>query len=180
MRIIAGFAKGMKLQAPPGLRVRPTGDRMKESLFSMLMPRMIGARVLDLFCGTGNLGLEAKSRGAVNVVFVDASPESLAYTQKNWHQCRFEGEPELLRLDLPQSLHQLTGSYSLIFVDPPYGEGLATETLQDLSKRSILEDGGWAIFEHGPEEKMPPKAGNWQVVREKRFGKAYLTIYEKK
>lgn len=179
MRIIAGFAKGMKLQAPTGLRVRPTGDRMKESLFSMLAPRLIGARVLDLFCGTGNLGLEAKSRGAVSSVFVDASLESLAYTKKNWHHCRFEGEPEMLRLDLPKGLQRIPGSYSIIFVDPPYGEGLATETLQDLSKRSILEDGGWAIFEHGPEEKMPAEAGNWQVVREKRFGKAYLTIYEK-
>jgi len=138
MRIIAGAAKGRRLAAPKGLTIRPTADRAKEALFSILTPRLPDAVVLDLFAGTGALGLEALSRGAGEAIFVDHGREALALIAENIRACAFTpAQARLIRHDLRHDLpEEIIGRhFDLIFLDPPYDQGLADATLTLLGQK---------------------------------------------
>ena len=143
MRIIAGRHRGKKLIEFRGEQIRPTPDRVKESLFQILEPRLAGARVLDLFAGSGALGLEALSRGASEVVFNDISPASCEVLAKN---LRLTGEAgTVLRLGYAECLKRVSPAFDLIFCDPPYRENFTAEILSMIATRGLLAEGGLVV-----------------------------------
>ena len=144
MRIITGKARGLKLTTPKNWDVRPTADRVKESLFNIIGSKIVGARVLDLFAGTGNLGLECWSRGAEHIVFMDMSRESLRLVQSNIAKCRAENETETLLGDAVQLIDRLYkkgARFDFVFADPPYNKGLVQKVITALAQSPLLNDG---------------------------------------
>ncbi len=187
MRIITGVAKGIKLKAPKGLDVRPTADRVKESIFNILanmnlsMDRnaIIGARVLDLFAGTGNLGLEALSRGAVHALFVDHSSVSLLATKENISHTDLGEFAEIQRGDSLKTLDKLSQngrSFTLVFLDPPYNQGLVNAVLQKLDTTNVVEHGGVIVVEHSKHEKLNMDWKYLKLVRDERYGETFVAF----
>ena len=119
MRVITGKARGVQLKTPEGLQTRPTTDRVKEALFSIIQFDVPGTRVLDLFGGTGQLGIEAISRGAKSAVFVDAGEKACALIKENLRRCRMEGEGRVVRSDYLEFLSRCREKFDLVFLDPP-------------------------------------------------------------
>jgi 16S rRNA (guanine966-N2)-methyltransferase len=181
MRIITGTAKGLKLKTPRGRDVRPTSDRVKESLFSIIAGRTSGAAVADFFAGTGNLGLEALSRGAASAVFVDASPASLALIRDNAARARLTERSEFLRQDALAAAARFARdgrAFDLIFCDPPYNKGLAAATLEKIDAGNLLKPRGVAIIEHSRHEQLPADLANLRISRTERYGETLLTFLE--
>lgn len=172
MRIIAGKHRGRVLKTFRGQDVRPTADRVKESLFQILSARLAGARVLDLFCGSGALGLEALSRGAAQVVFNDASQESLAIVRGNLALLRESGE--IMNKDYAACLCSVEGKFDLIFADPPYREEYTQAILSAVSKRELLNPHGLVIVESERDELCPPK---WTVFDQRSYGRTKITMF---
>ena len=172
MRIITGSARGCRLKAPKGMRTRPTSDRIKESLFSILGSFVQGKEVLDLFAGTGSLGLEALSRGAARAVFVDRATVDIL--RDNAEHTRLSGQSEILRGDVFSVLPRLTHegrSFQLIFCDPPYNEGLWERVLEWVDGSELLSPEGLLIIEHGGDESMPEgELRSLSCIREVRYG----------
>lgn len=177
MRIIAGTAKGRRLQTPAksSRRIRPTADRAREALFSIIGAEIAGAAVLDLYAGTGAMGLEALSRGADSVTFVDLHNEALTLVGKNIELCGFSERSRVVRRDLMKGLSFLeqiapeTG-YDLVFVDPPYGKELASKALVDMAELRILAEDALVIAE---EESGAVFAETYQGLRlcdRRRYG----------
>ncbi|MDT8901227.1 16S rRNA (guanine(966)-N(2))-methyltransferase RsmD [Anaeroselena agilis] len=181
MRIITGTAKGLKLKAPRGRDVRPTSDRVKESLFAILADRIRGAAVADFFAGTGNLGLEALSRGAAAAVFVDASPASNALIRDNADRARLAEKAELLRKDALAAAGHFARSgrtFDIIFCDPPYNKGLVAAILEKIDAGKLLKPGGVVIIEHSRHEPLPAGLVNLTISRTERYGETLLTFLE--
>lgn len=178
MRIITGTAKGLQLKTPKGMDIRPTGDRVKESLFSIIAARVSGASVADIFAGTGNLGLEALSRGAAAAVFVDASPAALALARDNAVRARLEGRAEFLRMDAAQAIsHFARGGrrFDLVFCDPPYNKGLVAAILGRLDAADVLAPDGLIVIEHSRHEPLPALAA-LTAGRTERYGETLVTF----
>lgn len=182
MRIITGRAKGCKLKAPKGWATRPTADRVKESLFNILGMRTAEAEVLDLFSGTGNLALEALSRGARRATLVDSSAESVRVMRENAAHAKLMDGAEILRGDVFQVLPRLERAgraFDLVFCDPPYGRGLAEATLRALDKSALLAKGALVVIEHAPEDLSAPQAKRLRLARRERYGAAVLSFFER-
>jgi len=188
MRIITGVAKGIKLKAPKGLDVRPTADRVKESIFNILANlevlvdrnAIIGAKVLDLFAGTGNLGLEALSRGAAHALFVDHSMVSLATTRENINYANLSKLSEVHRGDSLKTLDKLTQSgrsFTLIFVDPPYNQGLVNAVLQKLDSTDVVGNGGIIVVEYSKHELLTADWQHLKLVRNERYGETLVAFF---
>lgn len=175
MRIIAGKYRGRTLIPFAGKEVRPTSDRVKESLFQILSSRLAGARVLDLFCGSGALGLESLSRGAREVVFNDLSRDSLAILKKNLALLREDGI--CTDLDFRACLNSVSGKFDLIFADPPYREKYAREILGLVAERDLLASGGLVVYES--EEELSP-VGEWEIVDLRRYGRTKISFFQRK
>jgi len=172
MRIITGTARGMKLKAPAGLSTRPTADRIKESLFNILGYRVEGRQVLDAFAGTGNLGLEALSRGAASAVFVDKATAALI--KENAEHTHLAERAEILRGDVFAALNRLERSgrqFSLVFCDPPYRQGLWERLLTVLDQGELLTKDALVIVEHGREENELPPLAKLERVRNETYGR---------
>lgn len=180
MRVVAGRWRGRRLVAPRGDATRPTTDRVKEALFSILGPMADGTRVLDLCCGSGGLGIEALSRGAVAAVFVDRAPAALDAVRRNLEACRAEpGSYRLVRDDALFWLDALPVSarFELVLADPPYaGEtpGLIWDALAAHAAAGRL---GRAVLEHDPELTTPAPAPGWRIDR-RVYGATALSILE--
>ncbi len=172
MRIIGGKYRGKVLASFKGSDIRPTADRVKESLFNILAPEISGANVLDLFCGSGSVGLEAISRGADYVVFNDLSKDSLAVLKKNCAALRVD--PKIYNLDFKELLSVLDVTFDVIYIDPPYKSGFGREALSIIAKRSLLNTGGVAVF-----ESDRPFEGEVGLVPydERKYGATYLTFF---
>ncbi|MDL2318009.1 16S rRNA (guanine(966)-N(2))-methyltransferase RsmD [Eubacteriales bacterium OttesenSCG-928-A19] len=171
MRIIAGTARGRTLVAPKGTDTRPTLDRVRESLFSILMPNLPDARVLDLFAGSGALGLEALSRGAATAVLVDSGRAAQAAVQRNIEITRMEGVARLLREDWQAALRRLDregARFDIVFLDPPYRMAQAGAMLAALRDSGMLASGGIVLYEHAWE--TPPTTDGWTVSDVRRYG----------
>nr|MBO6294465.1 16S rRNA (guanine(966)-N(2))-methyltransferase RsmD [Schwartzia sp. (in: firmicutes)] len=171
MRIITGRARGARLKTPKGLLTRPTSDRVKESLFSILGGRVVGRRVLDLFAGTGSLGLEALSRGAASAVFVDRATEHVL--RENAEHTRLNETARILRGDVFSVLSRLAAEgalFDLVFCDPPYHKGLWERALTALDASPVLSEGALVIVESGEDEKDIPSLSRLSLVREERYG----------
>ncbi len=179
MRIITGSAKGRQLKAPRGHDVRPTSDRVKESLFAILGGRVIDAAVADLFAGTGNLGLEALSRGAASAVFVDISPASIAVIRENAARTGLGSRAEILCLDALVAVDRFVRAgrtFDLIFCDPPYNRGLAAAILRKIDAGNILRPGGTVIIEHSRHEQLPDNLTSIFASRSERYGETLVSL----
>ena len=182
MRIIAGSAKGRKLKSPRDNQIRPTADKVKEALFNIIGADIRGADFLDLFAGSGSMGLEALSRGA-RVTLVEKSPAALALLKHNLVLCGFKNGFQLLATDSRRLLRELAErggrSFDFIFADPPYDSTLAQELLHKLPPR-ILKPGGLLIIEH-PRRRGPEHADtSWEKTRQVSYGKISLSFYQAK
>ena len=177
MRIIAGAYKGRRLESAPGQQVRPTTDRVKEALFSMIEGHLSGARVIDLFAGSGSLGLEALSRGAERCWFCDLSPDSIRVLLKNVAHCGAGNKAEILKRDFRAFLMGFAGKADLIFLDPPYGENLWDEAMRLISSREILEEGGILVLEHPRSMDFPLDYFGYTKIKERRYGTVVLSIF---
>lgn len=173
MRIIAGKHRALKL-APVCGGVRPTPDRVKESLFQILSERIRGARVLDLFAGSGALGLESLSRGAAEAVFNDISADSLAVVKKNLAAAGEKGT--LLNRSYETCLKTVGGKFDLIFCDPPYSEHYTDEILRLIAERDLLNADGLAVCESEREE-LPPLG--WRLFDRRTYGRVKIFLFQR-
>ena len=160
MRVIAGKAKGTVLKTPDGMKTRPTADRVKEALFSIIQFDLPGAAVLDLFGGTGQLGIEAISRGARRAVFVDESEAACRLIRDNLKKARMEGEGEVIRGDYLAYLKRCRDRFNLIFLDPPYAEVFLETALVQISQIDILQTGGIIVTERPLGKELPTELGD--------------------
>lgn len=177
MRIIAGDFKGRRLLAPRDGRIRPTADKVKESIFSMIAAYLEDAAVIDLFSGTGNLGLEALSRGAKRCFFGDKSRESLELTRKNITLCRQEGRTVTILGDYEYVLRKVPEKADIIFLDPPYKQGLIQECLRHISRLSLLSGEGIIVAEHETDEPLEDRISGFIKIKEKTYGTTEISIY---
>lgn len=176
MRIITGTARGKRLLALEGLETRPTADRVKESLFNILQFRLEGRRFLDLFAGSGQIGLEALSRGAKDVVFVEKSRKAADIVRKNIENVGFAEKAELLCTDYAAYLRGTGRVFDIAFLDPPYQQGLLEPALLAVCEKMAVS--GIIICEHTAREIVPQQAGEFVKGKTYRYGKIVLTSYE--
>ena len=179
MRVITGTARGRRLISPEGENVRPTADKVKEALFSSIQFDVEGRRALDLFAGSGQLGIEALSRGAESCVFTDLSRTSVALVKKNVELCSFEDSSKILCCDGISYLRTTRERFDLIFVDPPYDAGLYEPVLNTLNSVDNLSDGGIIICEARRETELPELPAPYRKGKEYRYGKVKICIYTK-
>ena len=177
MRIIAGDYKGRRLQSPQDYSIRPTTDKVKEALFSILTEKIWGSRVLDLFAGTGNLGIEALSRGAETCVFTDSSRESLRLIRENIAHCKDKEGARVEAGDYRKILGNQTEPFDIILLDPPYNKGLLDECFRLIAENELMAEDGVIVAEHRREEKMPEELHGFQKQKERRYGIVMLSIY---
>jgi len=179
MRIISGTSKGRKLATPKNLSLRPTSDRVKESIFNILRGQIEGRAVLDLFAGTGNLGIEALSRGAKKVVFVDKDKRALRLIQRNVAQFGLAERSEVLPIDANRAIGLLKQRwilFDLIFMDPPYEQGLIERTLRKLNPHPIYHKDSVLVVEHHRREILPDAAFGWDLIRQRQMGDTVVSI----
>lgn len=179
MRVIAGKAKGIQLKTPKGMLTRPTTDRVKEALFSILQFDLPGTRVLDLFGGTGQLGIEALSRGAREAVFVDAREEACRLIRENLKRTHLEGEGRVIRSDYLDYLDRCREKYGIIFLDPPYAEVFLENALKRITEIDILQSDGIIVTERPLGKELPWEYPGYTRSRDYKYGKTLLTIYRK-
>jgi 16S rRNA (guanine966-N2)-methyltransferase len=184
LRVVAGRWRGRRIQAGPdgdSRTLRPTADRVRTSLFDRLTPRLPGARVLDLCAGTGALGIEALSRGAAHVTFVDASGRAQELLKTNLAALEVEaGEYTLRRDDALRSLvalDRLGERFDLLLADPPYDSRLAGRLVEALGGLTLLEPEGWIVVEHDRREELPAQAGRLVQFDQRSYGDTRLTFY---
>ena len=172
MRIVAGKYRGVPLYEFEGYEVRPTSDRAKESLFNILQFSIVGKSFLDLFCGSGSIGIEAISRGAERVVFTDGAKKSVELTRKNLS--KIKENRDVILTDAIAYLSTVREKFDYIFIDPPYNSEVGEKALQIIDERKLLKNGGKIIFEKDSEIKLVPLG--LEVVDVRKYGKAYLTF----
>ena len=185
MRVIAGKYKGRKLNSPDDYNVRPTTDKAKEALFSILTNDIYGARVLDLFAGTGGLGIEALSRGASYCVFADASRKSLDLIRSNIDHCNIEEPTRVAAGDYTKVLKNLARRiedgleepFDIILLDPPYDAGYTEKAFELISEGGILAEDGIIVAEHRKQEELPEVLHGFTRTKERRYGVVKLSIY---
>jgi 16S rRNA (guanine966-N2)-methyltransferase len=180
MRVIAGSQKGRRLLSPEGTSLRPTSDRVKEALFSILAPRIPGARFLDLYAGTGAIGIEAMSRGARHAAFVESHADSLRLLRDNLVRCGLTAQAEIHSCTATAFLKRELSddAYDVVFADPPYQEtddGLAM--LSALSMSAIISPASTIILEHGSKSKLSSEIGRLSLVRQYRYGDTTLSLF---
>lgn len=175
MRIITGSKRGKKLITLEGEQVRPTTDRVKESLFNILQFQLEGRRFLDLFAGSGQIGLEALSRGAALAVFVDASKDSIRVVEKNVQSTGLGDRSKVITADFRSYLRGCRERFDIAFLDPPYRMGLLEKALPLVAER--MNPGGVILCEHPKDEILPESAGDFLQHKSYRYGKIMLTAY---
>ena len=179
MRIITGDYRGHRLVSPKTYDIRPTSDKVKEAVFSMLIPYLNEDSVcLDLFAGTGNLGLEALSRGARRVYFSDSSRDSIKLIKENIKICGAEEYSILLSGDFKSNIMRIREKLDIIFLDPPYASEYYLTALQLTREQDLLNDGGCIICEHSDRDPLPDEAFGFTMVKNKNYGQIGVSIYE--
>jgi 16S rRNA (guanine966-N2)-methyltransferase len=181
VRIISGSARGKKLGSFAGTGIRPTADRVREALFSILNSRLgslAGLKVLDAFAGTGALALEALSRGAAGAVLIEQNAQACALIRRNADHCRLSDHLTLLRGSTPSLLSRLTDQkpFDLIFLDPPYGRGLLPPALAAISDQALLAPEGLICVESPKAEPLPERIGDLEVIDQRHYGDTTLTF----
>ena len=176
MRVITGTARGRRLKTPENYDIRPTTDNVKESVFNILQFDIEGRRVLDLFAGTGQLGIECLSREAAEAVFIDENTAAVKIVKENLKTCGFTAA--VLQQDALSYLRHC-GKFDLVFVDPPYDSGLYESVLETINSVDILSDGGIILCESRREKVLPDMRAPYRKKKEYNYGRVKLTVYIK-
>ena len=179
MRVITGKARGVQLKTPDGMQSRPTADRVKEALFSIINFDIPGADVLDLFGGTGQLGIEALSRGAKSAVFVDHSEQACKLIRENLKRTKLEQQGRVVRGDYMDYLSRCRENYDIILLDPPYAEVFLENALKRITEIDILRSGGIIVAERPLGKELPWEFEGYSRSKDYKYGKILLTVYRK-
>ncbi len=180
MRIITGEFKGRRLEMPVGYDVRPTTEKVKEALFSMIAGNVYDAICVDLFSGTGNLGLEAISRGAEKCYFADNSRTSIDITKRNIAMCRAEDRSVVIAGDFERALNHIAAKgekIDVFFLDPPYRKGLYEKCFEQIRDLGILAEEGIIVAEHEAKDEFADEICGFEKLRDKKYGKIGISIY---
>ena len=180
MRVITGKARGVQLKTPEGMLTRPTADRVKEALFSIINFDIPGANVLDLFGGTGQLGIEALSRGAKRSVFVDAREEACQLIRENLRRTKLAQDGTVIRSDYMDYVNRCRETFSIIFLDPPYAETYLENALKRITEIDILQSNGIIVAERPLGKELPWEFEGFSRSRDYKYGKIILTLYRKR
>ena len=180
MRVITGTARGRKLRDLPGLDTRPTTDKVKESIFNIVQFDVEGRKVLDLFAGTGQLGIEALSRGAEKCAFVDQSRAAAKVVAENLETTGFSNAARLVQADALSFLSSCRERFGLAFLDPPYDTELLEKALFRMAEIDIMTENGIIVCESRAERVLPDLPAPYEKGREYRYGKIKLTLYVRK
>ena len=179
MRVIAGTARGTQLKTPDGMQTRPTIDRVKEALFSIIHFDLPGAKVLDLFGGTGQLGIEALSRGAASATFVDQAEPACRLIKENLHRAKLENGAKVVRGDYMEYLSRCREEYDIILLDPPYAEVFLENALKRIAEIDILRSGGIIVAERPVGKDLPWEFPGFTRSKDYKYGTVLLTLYRK-
>ena len=179
MRVITGSARGVRLKTPDGLKTRPTSDRVKEALFSAIQFEVQGARFLDLFAGTGQMGIEALSRGANSAVFVDDWKNACNLVRENLQITKLSDRAKVCNLDYLSFLNTCKETFDIVFLDPPYAEIFLENALNKISEIDILSDRGIIICERPAEKQLDLEISGLQRCKDYKYGKTWITIFRK-
>lgn len=179
MRVITGKARGVVLKTPDGQNTRPTADRVKEALFSIIQFDIPGAAVLDLFGGTGQLGIEALSRGAAKAVFVDQREDACRLIKENLHRTHMQDQAQVIRTDYRDYLRKSSEKFGIIFLDPPYAEDFLENSLNIITEIDILQSGGIIVTERPLEKELSLQFDGYTRSKDYKYGKTLLAIYRK-
>ena len=179
MRVITGKARGIQLKTPEGMLTRPTADRVKEALFSIINFDLPGAAVLDLFGGTGQLGIEALSRGANSAVFVDQREDACKIIRENLRRTKLEAQGRVVRSDYLDYLRRTREKFDIILLDPPYAEVFLENALKCITEIDILQTGGIIVAERPVDKELPFEFEGYTRSKDYKYGRTLLTIYRK-
>ncbi len=179
LRIISGDLRGKKLRSVPGQAIRPTADRLRESIFNILSLRVVDAVVLDLFAGTGALGIEALSRRAKSAVFVERRREAIAIIASNIKSCALDNRSTLIKWNIIDNLNCLKSirpAFDLVFIDPPYNQNLIRPTLIHLDRCGCLNKEACLVIEHSYVERIPEDLSAFQIADQRKYGKTLVSF----
>jgi 16S rRNA (guanine966-N2)-methyltransferase len=179
LRVIAGELKGRRLRTASGLRTRPTAERTREAIFSILGSAVRHTHVLDLFAGTGAYGIEALSRGAASALFIEVDRGACAALTVNIQTCGMAGKARVLRWDASRNLNCLRNHeppFQLVFMDPPYGRGLVEPALSHLHHARCASDGAQLVVEHGQDDPLPEPALPYRLQDRRRYGRTLVSF----
>ena len=179
MRVITGSARGVRLKTPEGLKTRPTSDRVKEAVFSVIQFEIEGGRFLDLFAGTGQMGIEALSRGAASAVFVDGWKDACQLVRENLRLTRLSDKAKVVNSDYLSYLQSCREKFDIVFLDPPYAEIFLENALNKISEIDILSDRGIIICERPAEKQLDLEISGLQRSKDYRYGKTWVTVFRK-
>ena len=179
MRVISGSARGTRLKTPGGQLTRPTSDRVKEAIFSVIQFEVEGSRVLDLFAGSGQMGIESLSRGAVSAVFVDGRREACKLVQDNLKTTKLERNAQVVQSDYLSYLERCRQTFDIIFLDPPYAEEFLENSLKKISEIDILSSRGIIICERPADKLLDFEIPGLQRGKDYRYGKTWVTMFRK-
>ena len=179
LRIIGGTLKGKKLYSVRDTSIRPTADKLRESIFNILSQRVVNAVVIDLFAGTGALGIEALSRGAESALFVDNAKKALSVLRKNIDSCKLDQKANIIKWNIRQNLNCIKSKkqhFDLIFLDPPYDQDLIKPTLFNLDKCQSLKNGACIVVEHSLFETIPTDLSAFDLLDQRKYGKTLVSF----
>ncbi len=179
MRVITGIARGRRLKEPQGLETRPTTDRVKEGIFSSIQFEIEGRRVLDLFGGTGQMGIEALSRGAAHCTFVDLRKEAVGIIRENLKLTGLEGQATVVQGDALAFLTRCREKYDVIFLDPPYASDLLKKAMETIPAIDIVTENGIIVCENGSTTGWPEVEPPYRLQKEYRYGKVRTSLYRR-
>lgn len=182
MRVVSGTCKGRALKAVPGNTTRPTTDKVKEAIFNMIGPYFDGGIALDLFAGSGGLGIEALSRGLDKAIFIDRDSKAIQTIRENINTCQLEEKSEVYRNDSERALKALMKrgiSFDYIFLDPPYKLQQLVSLMEKMDEHSLVHNGTRIVCEHSHEVKLPASIGGLTQVKHEEYGIIAITIYLK-
>ena len=179
MRVITGTARGRRLLEPEGMDTRPTTDRVKEGLFNVLQFDIEGRKVLDLFAGTGQLGIECLSRGAAEAVFAERRPDALKLIRENLKRTRLQEDARVVRSDYLDYLSRCREQYDIIFLDPPYAEVFLENSIKRITEIDILQSNGIIAAERPLGKELPWEFQGFTRSRDYKYGKILLTLYRR-
>ncbi len=180
MRVIAGSHRGRRLCGPQGTTLRPTSDKVREALFSILGARVPGSRFLDLYAGTGAVGIEALSRGAAVVTFVESDPKALQLMRKNLTTCQLLDQADVRAVLTQSFLRQpdwWKGTYDILFADPPYADGEAVDLVLGSRKPGLLSQDALVIIEQSSRASLPASTDYATLIRRYAYGDTALFVY---
>lgn len=179
MRIISGYLKNRKLNAPKGVHTRPTSERLRESLFNICQTYIEGTQFLDLFSGSGAIGIEALSRGAAYATFIDNHKESIQCIKRNIEELQLEGCSQIICGEVSSMMNRLHKQYDMIFMDPPYDQGLEKGVIDKIDKSSLLKEGGFLFIESSLEDPLLSPRETLELFSSRRIGKSMLLQFRK-